>query len=40
MSTKGRPECEYRSAEREGTPVSTKSRPECEYRNQQAKVPL
>jgi hypothetical protein len=28
MSAKGRPEREYRSAEREGAPVSAKGRPE------------
>ena len=35
MSAKGRPECEYRSAQREGTPVSAKGRPEREYRSAQ-----
>ena len=28
MSAKGRPEREYRSAQREGTPMSAKGRPE------------
>jgi len=35
MSPKGRPEGEYRSAQREGTPVSPKGRPEGEYRSAQ-----
>ena len=32
MSPTGRPEGEYRSAQREGSPVSPKGRPEGEYR--------
>ena len=35
MSPKGRPEGEYRSAQREGTPMSPKGRPEGEYRSAQ-----
>ena len=35
MSTKGRPEGEHRSAQREGTPVSPTGRPEGEYRSAQ-----
>jgi len=35
MSPKGRPEGEYRSAQREGTPVSPTGRPEGEYRSAQ-----
>jgi hypothetical protein len=35
MSAKGRPEREYRSAQREGTPMSAKGRPEREYRSAQ-----
>ena len=35
MSPKGRPEGEYRSAQREGAPVSPKGRPEGEYRSAQ-----
>jgi serine/threonine-protein kinase len=35
MSLKGRPEGEYRSAQREGTPVSPKGRPEGECRSAQ-----
>ncbi len=33
MSQKGRPEGEYRSAKREGSPMSQKGRPEGEYRS-------
>jgi hypothetical protein len=33
MSTKGRPECEYRSAQHEGSTICTKGRPEHEYRS-------
>jgi uncharacterized protein len=35
MSPPGRPKGEYRSAQREGTPVSAKGRPEREYRSAQ-----
>ena len=35
MSPKGRSEGEYRSAQREGTPMSPKGRPEGEYRSAQ-----
>jgi len=35
MSPKGRPEGEYRSAQREGTPVSAPGRPKREYRSAQ-----
>ncbi len=35
MSVKGRPEREYRSAQREGTPMSATGRPEREYRSAQ-----
>jgi hypothetical protein len=35
MSATGRPEREYRSAQREGTPVSATGRPEREYRSAQ-----
>ena len=35
MSPKGRPEGEYRSAQREGRPMSPKGRPEGEYRSAQ-----
>ena len=35
MSPKGRPEGEYRSAQREGSPMSPKGRPEGEYRSAQ-----
>jgi hypothetical protein len=35
MSATGRPECEYRSAQREGVPSSATGRPECEYRSAQ-----
>jgi hypothetical protein len=35
MSAKGRPEREYRSAQREGTPVSPPGRPKGEYRSAQ-----
>ena len=33
MSAPGRPKREYRSAQREGTPVSAKGRPEREHRS-------
>ena len=33
MSATGRPEREYRSAQREGTPMSATGRPEREYRS-------
>jgi 16S rRNA (guanine527-N7)-methyltransferase len=35
MSPKGRPEGEYRSAQREGTSICPKGRPEGEYRSAQ-----
>ena len=35
MSPKGRPEGEYRSAQREGTPMSPPGRPKGEYRSAQ-----
>jgi 16S rRNA (guanine527-N7)-methyltransferase len=35
MSAKGRPEREYRSAQREGRPFGAKGRPEREYRSAQ-----
>src|SRR5437764_2167774 len=35
MSATGRPEREYRSAQREGTPTSAKGRPEREHRSAQ-----
>ena len=35
MSPKGRPEGEYRSAQREGRPFRPKGRPEGEYRSAQ-----
>jgi 16S rRNA (guanine527-N7)-methyltransferase len=35
MSATGRPEREYRSAQREGTPMSATGRPEREYRSAQ-----
>jgi hypothetical protein len=35
LSPKGRPEGEYRSAQREGDPLSPKGRPEGEYRSAQ-----
>ena len=38
MSAKGRPEREYRSAEREGTPMSAKGRPARKCRSAQRKV--
>jgi len=33
MSPKGRPKGEYRSAQREGTPVTPPGRPKGEYRS-------
>jgi hypothetical protein len=38
MSAKGRPEREYRSAKREGTPMSAKGRPSANTGAQSAKV--
>jgi hypothetical protein len=35
MSAKGRPEREYRSAQRVGIPIRAKGRPEREYRSAQ-----
>jgi 16S rRNA (guanine527-N7)-methyltransferase len=35
MTAKGRPEREYRSAQREGTAMTAKGRPEREYRSAQ-----
>jgi hypothetical protein len=35
MSPPGRPKGEYRSAQREGTPMSATGRPEREYRSAQ-----